>query len=78
MCIAMFEIEDVLSGSLASDRRQLAVTDGGYLRLELIFVIQMSFIHLALARKKREEKEDKVRVAGRSGMKIYASFLSGP
>ena len=78
MCIAMFEIEDVLSGSLASDRRQLAVTDGGYFREDLIFDIQMSLIHLALARKKREEKEDKVSVAARSEIQIYASFLSGP
>ena len=60
------------------DRRQLAVTDGGYFRQDLIFDLQMSFIHLALARKKREEKEDKVRMAGRSEIKIYVSFLSGP
>ena len=57
---------------MALDRRQLAVTNGGYFGPELIFVIQMSFIHLALARKKREEKEDKVRMASRSEIKIYA------
>jgi hypothetical protein len=38
----------------------------------------VSFIHLALARKKREEKEDKVRMDSRPEIEIYVSFPSGP
>jgi hypothetical protein len=67
-----------VSGILASDISKLAVADGGYFREHLIFDFHMSFIHLALARKKREEKEDKVMMASRSGTKIYVSLLSGP
>ena len=46
--------------------------------MELTLDILMSFIHLALAMKKREDKEDKVRMASMSEMKIYESFLLGP
>ena len=33
---------------------------------------------MALARKKREEKEDKVRMDSRPEIEIYVSFPSGP